>query len=73
MEMRKAVFFLLLVVGIPQLSIPGVEAKVCESKLNGFMGLCVRGHNCVLECRKVGYSSGICKGFNRRRCYCNKP
>ncbi|PIN06150.1 hypothetical protein CDL12_21300 [Handroanthus impetiginosus] len=65
------IFFLLLIVLVSEVTIPQVEARVCQSQSHGYKGACAYNHNCALVCRNEGFSGGRCRGF-RRRCFCTK-
>ncbi|KAL4590394.1 hypothetical protein LXL04_003323 [Taraxacum kok-saghyz] len=66
-----ALFFTLLFLFASQWSIPGAEARMCQSQSHMFHGTCLRHHNCALVCRNEGFSGGRCRGF-RRRCFCTR-
>ncbi|KAL7600254.1 defensin-like protein 1 [Lactuca sativa] len=66
-----AIFFTLLLIFSSQWTIPGAEARVCQSLSHMYHGSCLRHHNCSVICRNEGFSGGRCKGV-RRRCFCTK-
>nr|DAD43929.1 TPA_asm: hypothetical protein HUJ06_002159 [Nelumbo nucifera] len=49
-----------------------VDARMCDTPSQKFVGLCLIDRNCENVCKTEGFPAGHCEGL-RRRCFCSEP